>query len=220
MIQKFRYILLASTIILFSGCGSNPYMKLDTPQYNTTTKKLQGIWSVKSYKIDDFEFIQNKYEDGKLHLNFTTKKAKFTFSIKKENLQSSLQQWRKTWSDLAVSKYDVIVTASWILTQPNSIGKTVWGDLALRLFDIKHTLDIKGSGENFKEEFLPIEELKFKTTKILGVVGNMIVDELDKTGGINPIIPNGFKVIKLSENYIELKTNHLVTPTKSLILVR
>ena len=221
MISKIKLSLLAVIAIIFVGCGGNPYMQVDTPEYKDNTQKLVGTWNITSHKNGDSEFIGNQFDSGTLDLNFETKKAKFTFVLNKEQLAQNVKEWQVKWPDLQVTKYNVIVVADWEVVEPDTLGKIMWGNLALKLKNVVADVDIQGSGENFTEGFFNLEKSKFLATRSLGMIGNFATKTAGKgAGGINPMIPGGYKIVKLDNHNVSLETTVTVIPSRTTILSR
>jgi hypothetical protein len=220
MIKIVKFMLAILVVSLFTGCGSNPYMQVGTPEYKDNTKNIIGTWNIKSHKNGDSEFIGNQFESGTLELDFKTKRAKFTFVLDRKKLASDVKEWQQKWPDLQVSKYNVVVTADWELKEPDTLGKMMWGDLALIFKNLVTDVDIKGSGKNFKEGFYNFEKTKFLATEKLGMIGNFATKAAKKgPGGINPMIPGGYKV-KFEGNNVLLTTTVTVIPSRTTVLTK
>ena len=219
-IKKLRIVVAIFIVAIFAGCGGNPYMQVGTPEYKSNTENIIGTWNIKSHKNGDSEFIGNQFESGTLKLDFKTKRAKFIFVLDKKKLANDVKEWQQKWPDLQVTKYNVVVTADWELKEPDTLGKLMWGDLALMFTNLVSDVDIEGSGKNFKEGFFNFEKSKFLATEKLGMIGNFATKAAKKgAGGINPMIPGGYKV-KFEGNDVLLTTAVTVIPSRTTVLTK
>ncbi len=218
MIKLFKVALVALVVGLFTGCG-NPYMQVDTPEYNSHTKKLVEALNINSIKNGDSEFMNDKFESATLKLNVDSKRAEFTFKVDRARVEESMKDWKAKHPDLEVTRYNVVVTAEWELIESGIMDKLLWGDFALKFKDIKHNLVIGGSGENFTDGYSNVEKTKFYASNAIGGgLGNLLADtSKSSTGGIHPMINEGYQ-LKFEDNGISLKTIITVIPTRTLTL--
>lgn len=219
MTNLLKLLIIGLVVFIFTGC-SNKYMKNQTNQFKSKTSKVINQSIISSYKVGDTEFIGSIFDEATLELDHKTKEAVFTFKLSQNKLKEAMIGWKKTFPDIVVDQYNLIAKAKWAVIEPNFIGKTVWGDLTLRFFKMKYDLDIKGSGKNFKDIFIPMEQYKFIATKGLGIATHIVSEDIDPTSGINPMLPNGFKILSIEDESTKLKTNQFIFPTKHMTLIK